>query len=137
MNTSTAAEARESFEAYWLSSRKGHGAGKAERMLVRDPDGDYADQSTQRHWWTWQNAQAMRSVAQPRPDGYWETPEGRAAQLAARAYRFVQLMQTGAPATLLESARAILQESVARLPCAAAARGLDDTPLETGEGDAR
>jgi len=43
---------REAFEAYFLDSRKS----KRKPNFARLPDGTYADDHTQRHWWTWQKA---------------------------------------------------------------------------------
>lgn len=51
---------REQFEAYF-AGRKSRGAKGREKMFARLPTDDtYADDSTQRHWWTWQNAIAER-----------------------------------------------------------------------------
>ena len=46
---------REAFELYFADSRRGRGAGRAP-TFARMADGTYADDPTQRHWWTWQNA---------------------------------------------------------------------------------
>jgi len=52
---------RTAFERYWTRSR-GEAKHKA-RIDARREDGSYADDSAQRHWWTWQNA--MRSTGAP------------------------------------------------------------------------
>jgi len=46
---------RERFEQFH-GQRRSKGAGWRERVFDRLPDGTYADDSVQRHWWTWQNA---------------------------------------------------------------------------------
>jgi hypothetical protein len=46
---------RERFEQFH-GQRRSKGAGWRERVFDRMPDGTYADDSVQRHWWTWQNA---------------------------------------------------------------------------------
>lgn len=46
---------REQFEAFH-GRRRNKGRARAERMFDRLPDDTYADESVQRHWWTWQNA---------------------------------------------------------------------------------
>jgi hypothetical protein len=48
---------REAFERYFLASRKGRGPSRAP-TFAKLGDGTYADDHTQRHWWTWQQAQA-------------------------------------------------------------------------------
>jgi hypothetical protein len=48
---------REAFEAFH-AQRKSKGAQYRENLFGRLNDGSYADDSVQRHWWTWQNAQA-------------------------------------------------------------------------------
>lgn len=53
---------RAQFEAYFSNSRRGR-IGKKIPAFQRLPDGTYADDSTQRHWWTWQNA--ALAAAQP------------------------------------------------------------------------
>jgi len=50
---------RLAFELYFLESRSGKGR-KARPTLARLGDGTYADEPTQRHWWTWQNALAAQ-----------------------------------------------------------------------------
>ena len=52
-------EMREAFERWFLESRKSKGASRRP-TFERMEDGTYADDCTQRHWWTWQNAQAAR-----------------------------------------------------------------------------
>lgn len=46
---------RPRFEAYFLTSRRSRGVGR-KPCLQRLPDGTYATDHTQRHWWTWQQA---------------------------------------------------------------------------------
>lgn len=46
---------RAAFERYFSASRKSKGAWRAVNF-ARLQDGTYADDHTQRHWWTWQNA---------------------------------------------------------------------------------
>lgn len=46
---------RAAFERYFAASRKSKGAGRTPNF-ARLQDGTYADDHTQRHWWTWQNA---------------------------------------------------------------------------------
>lgn len=48
---------REAFEAWFAGSRRSRGVAKRPDFALRD-DGTYADDRTQRHWWTWQNAAA-------------------------------------------------------------------------------
>lgn len=46
---------RSQFEAYWLT--RGIKSEKSMlKSLEKDSNNDYCDDSTQRHWWTWQNA---------------------------------------------------------------------------------
>lgn len=61
----TAAQAvplRDAFEAWFADSRKGKGKNHAP-TFARLSDDTYADDSTQRHWWTWQNAAAAAVAA--------------------------------------------------------------------------
>jgi hypothetical protein len=46
---------RSLFEAFWIS-RGVKGEKSTLKSLERDANDDYCDDSTQRHWWTWQNA---------------------------------------------------------------------------------
>ena len=46
---------REKFESFWMTRGIKSLAG-ARESLSRDSNNDYYDESTQRHWWTWQNA---------------------------------------------------------------------------------
>ncbi|CAN5766389.1 hypothetical protein BH09PSE5_BH09PSE5_08390 [soil metagenome] len=63
MTTSTD-KARADFEAFFLDSRNDRGIKARERLLIRLSDGTYAEDHTQRHWWTWQKAiEAGRSSA--------------------------------------------------------------------------
>jgi hypothetical protein len=48
---------RPAFERYFAWSRKSKGAAKRP-TFERLGDGTYADDPTQRHWWTWQQALA-------------------------------------------------------------------------------
>ena len=48
---------RDDFERFH-GSRKNKGLKKAAQRFERMPDGTYADDSVQRHWWTWQNSRA-------------------------------------------------------------------------------
>lgn len=48
---------RDAFERFH-GARKNKGLKKAAQRFERLPDGTYADDSVQRHWWTWQNARA-------------------------------------------------------------------------------
>lgn len=61
---------REAFEMWFASSRRSRGAGKRP-TFARLPDDTYADDHTQRHWWTWQCALAAPSNPTTQP------PEGR------------------------------------------------------------
>jgi len=47
---------RPAFEAFFKDSRRNRGAAKRATLLARMPSGDYVDDHTQRHWWTWQIA---------------------------------------------------------------------------------
>jgi hypothetical protein len=49
---------RAAFEAFFRQSRSHSGRKKIERCLDRLEDDTYADESTQRHWWTWQQSRA-------------------------------------------------------------------------------
>lgn len=51
---------RELFEAYWMT-RGIKSVTAARASLGRDSNNDYSDESTQRHWWTWQNAIKSRA----------------------------------------------------------------------------
>lgn len=71
MNTPTL---REAFEAYFAESRRNKGPSKRPTFALLF-DGTYADDHTQRHWWTWQQALA----APPAPDAQpvvWRYREG-------------------------------------------------------------
>lgn len=48
---------RAAFEGYFADSRRGKGPSKRP-TFAKLADGTYADDSTQRHWWTWQQALA-------------------------------------------------------------------------------
>lgn len=54
-------ESREAFEAYFAESRRSRGAGKRP-TFEQFEDGTYKDDHTQRHWWTWQQAQAAKAL---------------------------------------------------------------------------
>lgn len=47
---------RPAFEVWFSDSRRGKGTAFLAKALQRASDGSYADESTQRHWWTWQCA---------------------------------------------------------------------------------
>ena len=47
---------KDEFEAWFADSRRGKGTKVMRNLLVRRENGDYQEDSTQRHWWTWQNA---------------------------------------------------------------------------------
>lgn len=55
---------REQFEAFH-ARRKCKGQAWRDRLFQKLPDGTYVDDSVQRHWWTWQNAQASAQAPQP------------------------------------------------------------------------
>jgi hypothetical protein len=57
---------REAFERYFAGSRKSKGAGR-KPTFARLQDGTYADDHTQRHWWTWQNASSARNAMPTEP----------------------------------------------------------------------
>lgn len=63
---------REAFELYFADSRRGRGAGRAP-TFARMADGTYADDPTQRHWWTWQNA-CRPALAAPAVPVAWHCP---------------------------------------------------------------
>ncbi len=46
---------RERFEAF-MAQRNSKGVARRESMFDLLPDGTYAHDHVQRHWWTWQNA---------------------------------------------------------------------------------
>ncbi len=58
---------RAEFERFFAWSRHGNGPSKRPTFR-RDASGDYCDEATQRHWWTWQAAtvstrQQARAIA--------------------------------------------------------------------------
>jgi hypothetical protein len=57
---------RAAFEAYFADSRRSKGPSKRP-TFARLPDDTYADDHTQRHWWTWQQS---RAAPQPAPAGW-------------------------------------------------------------------
>lgn len=57
-------ETRECFERFFSDSRRNRGA-KHPPSFDRRDDGTYADDHTQRHWWTWQQALAAQERAEP------------------------------------------------------------------------
>lgn len=77
---------RAAFERYFATSRKSKGAGRDVSFSMR-PDGTYADDHTQRHWWTWQQAQAAeRERCASKAENYdLGTPEGHAIAALIRA----------------------------------------------------
>lgn len=58
---------RQQFEAFFLASRSNKGA-KRRPTFERLPDDTYADDHTQRHWWTWQQALAAEPLTEERID---------------------------------------------------------------------
>lgn len=63
MSTDTSAQ-RAAFEAWFAESRKSKGPSRRP-TFERFEDGTYADDSTQRHWWTWQHAASPQPTAAP------------------------------------------------------------------------
>jgi len=66
---------RAAFEAFFADSRKGSGQAKVAKLFDRMPGGDYAQDHTQRHWWTWQNARRAASheaAGSPTPEAAHE-----------------------------------------------------------------
>lgn len=60
--TANALTPRAAFEEFFLESRRGRGRKHLPTFALL-PDGTYADDHTQRHWWTWQRASlAMREA---------------------------------------------------------------------------
>lgn len=57
-----AAGEREAFEQFFADSRRGKGQAALSKLLERMPGGDYVQDHTQRHWWTWQKARASLST---------------------------------------------------------------------------
>ena len=49
------------FEAFF-ATRSSKGLKAREHRMQRLADGSYADESVQRHWWTWQNATPQASA---------------------------------------------------------------------------
>ncbi len=75
--TDTAASAasaeRAAFEQWFSDSRRNRGTSHTARMFDRREDDTYADDHTQRHWWTWQQARASIAAApapEPKPIAY-------------------------------------------------------------------
>jgi hypothetical protein len=58
---------RERFERFMLDSRNDKGVKGREKLLVRMDGGDYVENHTQRHWWTWQTALKMTRHSQAHP----------------------------------------------------------------------
>ena len=54
---------RNAFEAWFATSRRCRGKARAPSFEQRT-DGTYADDQTQRHWWTWQQG-AKHAAAEP------------------------------------------------------------------------
>jgi hypothetical protein len=67
----TTTASREAFEKFFADSRRSRGPSKRP-TFERLPDDTYADDHTQRHWWTWQQALA----AQPAPAAVVYPPDG-------------------------------------------------------------
>lgn len=63
-DTITVPSEREAFEAYFGESRKNKGVGR-QPTFQRFIDATYSEPSTQRHWWTWQQARAAPASPQP------------------------------------------------------------------------
>ena len=59
---------REAFESFFVESRRGRGARKVP-TFERLEDGTYADDHTQRHWWTWQKAIESLDAQRMRKEG--------------------------------------------------------------------
>jgi hypothetical protein len=72
MNTHTEDQSmedeREAFERYFAASRKNKGVAHRPTFERREDD-TYADDHTQRHWWTWQNARAALRAPAGVPSG--------------------------------------------------------------------
>ena len=64
MSTDTSAQ-RAAFEAWFAESRKSKGPSRRPTFERFVEDGTYADDSTQRHWWTWQHAASPQPTAAP------------------------------------------------------------------------
>lgn len=54
---------RSAFEAFHRARKSGRGRLRELQLFTRLPDGTYADDSVQRHWWTWQNAMPADAAA--------------------------------------------------------------------------
>ncbi len=74
----TDAASRDAFEAFFRDSR----SSKRRPTFERLADDTYADDHTQRHWWTWQQASQHRT--QPVPMA-WAHPDGRVIAAATKA----------------------------------------------------
>ena len=55
-------DGRAEFETFFAESRRGRGPSKAP-TFQRLQDGTYADDHTQRHWWTWQQSRKALEAA--------------------------------------------------------------------------
>jgi hypothetical protein len=55
---------RERFENFIRTSRTSKGRKHVEKQLARMEGGDYLEDHTQRHWWTWQSALGLTRHAQ-------------------------------------------------------------------------
>lgn len=101
---------RAAFERYFATSRKSKGAGRRPTFERRDDD-TYADDHTQRHWWTWQNA-LRAALDQPAP----EAQPVAAAAMVQRIRREAEAWDAGSGdlAALLREAA----DCIERMPAA-------------------
>jgi hypothetical protein len=76
MTTSPEASEREAFERYFAESRKSKGVARRP-TFDRMADDTYADDHTQRHWWTWQNARAALRAPKVEAPGEGDLPLSR------------------------------------------------------------
>src|SRR5574343_1238261 len=78
--------ARDAFERFH-GARKNKGLKKAAQRCKRLPAGTYADDSVQRHWWTWQNSRAALAE-QPAgvPEGWQLVPEVPTVEMLLAAH---------------------------------------------------
>lgn len=108
---------RDAFEAYWRESRAGNGK-KHVPNLLRLGDDTYYDPSTQRHWWTWQQAIAGRAALSTREqaqiDALVDQLEATAGMLRSACLvitdpeaRAIALANVRAAKTLVDGHRAI------------------------------
>lgn len=81
--------ARTQFEHFFAESRKGKGPSRRP-TFAQLQDGTYVEDSTQRHWWTWQNAAPQ--AQQPLTDE--QIANFRAGYQSGRIGTFVGLVRT-------------------------------------------